>query len=157
MSAFEELYKQYYSQVYFYVLGLCRNEHIAEEITQETFFKVLKKMDTFKGECKVNVWMIQIAKNTFYNYCREKKIALESSLDGVETERTIEEKIIDQEAAGQIHVILHRMQEPYKEVFWMRTFGELSFKEIGSIHGKTESWARVTYHRAKLMIKEELR
>lgn len=157
MSAFEELYKQYYSQVYFYVLGLCRNEHIAEEITQETFFKVLKKMDTFKGECKVNVWMIQIAKNTFYNYCREKKFALESSLDGVETERTIEEKIIDQEAAGQVHVILHRMQEPYKEVFWMRTFGELSFKEIGSIHGKTESWARVTYHRAKLMIKEELR
>ena len=157
MSAFEKLYKQYYSQVYFYVLGLCRNEHIAEEITQETFFKVLKKMDTFKGECKVNVWMIQIAKNTFYNYCREKKFALESSLDGVETERTIEEKIIDQEAAGQIHVILHRMQEPYKEVFWMRTFGELSFKEIGSIHGKTESWARVTYHRAKLMIKEELR
>ncbi|MDE6518154.1 MAG: sigma-70 family RNA polymerase sigma factor [Acetatifactor sp.] len=157
MGAFEKLYKQYYSQVYFYVLGLCRNEHIAEEITQETFFKVLKKMDTFKGECKVNVWMIQIAKNTFYNYCREKKLDPESSLDGVEIEGTIEEKIIDKEAAEQIHVILHRMQEPYKEVFWMRTFGELSFKEIGSIHGKTESWARVTYHRAKLMIKEELR
>lgn len=157
MSAFEELYKQYYNQVYFYVLGLCRNEHIAEEITQETFFKVLKKMDTFKGECKVNVWMIQIAKNTFYNYCREKKLDPESSLEGVDTEETIEEKIIDQEAAEQIHVILHRMQEPYKEVFWMRTFGELSFKEIASIHGKTESWARVTYHRAKLMIKEELR
>ncbi len=157
MSAFEELYKQYYSQVYFYVLGLCRNEHIAEEITQETFFKVLKKMDTFKGECKVNVWIIQIAKNTFYNYCREKKLDPEGSLEGLETEGTIEEKIIDKEAVEQIHVILHRMQEPYKEVFWMRTFGELSFKEIGSIHGKTESWARVTYHRAKLMIKEELR
>lgn len=157
MSAFEKLYKQYYSQVYFYVLGLCRNEHIAEEITQETFFKVLKKMDTFKGECKVNVWMIQIAKNTFYNYCREKKLDPESSLEGVETEGTIEEKIIDQEAAERIHMILHRMPEPYKEVFWMRIFGELSFKEIGSIHGKTESWARVTYHRAKLMIKEELR
>ena len=157
MGAFEELYKQYYSQVYFYVLGLCRNEHIAEEITQETFFKVLKKMDTFKGECKVNVWMIQIAKNTFYNYCREKKLDPESSLEGLETEGIIEEKIIDKEEAEQIHVILHRMKEPYKEVFWMRTFGELSFKEIGSIHGKTESWARVTYHRAKLMIKEELK
>ena len=157
MSAFEELYKQYYSQVYFYVLGLCRNEHIAEEITQETFFKVLKKMDTFRGECKVNVWIIQIAKNTFYNYCREKKLDPEGSLESVETEGTIDEKIIDQEAAKQIHLILHRMQEPYKEVFWMRTFGELSFKEIGCIHGKTESWARVTYHRAKLMIKEELR
>ncbi|MBD5522431.1 MAG: sigma-70 family RNA polymerase sigma factor [Lachnospiraceae bacterium] len=157
MGAFEELYKRYYSQVYFYVLGLCRNEHIAEEITQETFFKVLKKMDSFKGECKVNVWMIQIAKNTFYNYCREKKLDPESSLEGLESEGTIEEKIIDREEAEQIHVILHRMKEPYKEVFWMRTFGELSFKEIGSIHGKTESWARVTYHRAKLMIKEELK
>lgn len=54
-------------------------------------------------------------------------------------------------------MILHRMEEPYKEVFWMRAFGELSFKKIGNIHGKTESWARVTYHRAKLMIQEELR
>ncbi len=157
MSAFEELYKQYYSQVYFYVLGLCRNDHVAEEITQETFFKVLKKIDTFKGECKVNVWILQIAKNTFYNYCREKKLDPECSLEGIEAKGTIEEKIIDQEAAEQIYLILHRMQEPYKEVFWMRTFGELSFKEIGCIHGKTESWARVTYHRAKLMIKEELR
>lgn len=156
MSAFEELYKQYYSQVYFYVLGLCRNEHIAEEITQETFFKVLKKLDTFRGECKLNVWIIQIAKNTFYNYCREKKPDPEASLEGVETQGSIEEKIVDQDAAKQIHMILHKMQEPYKEVFWMRTFGELSFKEIGSIHGKTESWARVTYHRAKLMIQEEL-
>lgn len=156
MSAFEELYKQYYSQVYFYVLGLCRNEHIAEEITQETFFKALKKLDTFRGECKLNVWIIQIAKNTFFNYCREKKPDPEASLEGVKTQGSLEEKIIDQDAAKQIHMILHKMQEPYKEVFWMRTFGELSFKEIGSIHGKTESWARVTYHRAKLMIQEEL-
>ncbi|MCM1090348.1 MAG: sigma-70 family RNA polymerase sigma factor [Butyrivibrio sp.] len=157
MSAFEELYKRYYSQVYFYVLGLCRNEHIAEEITQDTFFKVLEKMDTFHGECKVNVWIIQIAKNTFYNYCRKKKIDPESSFEDIAAEGSIEEKIIDRESAEQIHVILHKMQEPYKEVFWMRTFGELSFKEIGSIHGKTESWARVTYHRAKLMIREEMR
>ncbi len=156
MNAFEELYKQYYSQIYFYVLGLCRNEHIAEEITQETFFRVLKKMNTFRGECKINVWITQIAKNTFYNYCRKKKLDPESSLEDIATEGTIEEKIIDQETAKQIHMILHRMQEPYKEVFWMRIFSELSFKEIGNIHGKTESWARVTYHRAKLMIKEEL-
>ncbi len=99
MSAFEELYKQYYSQVYFYVLGLCRNDHVAEEITQETFFKVLKKIDTFKGECKVNVWILQIAKNTFYNYCREKKLLQECSTEGTEEKGTIEEQIIEQEAA----------------------------------------------------------
>ncbi len=154
MGAFEELYKKYYSQVYFYVLGLCRNEHIAEEITQETFFKVLKAMDTFRGECKINVWITQIAKNTFYNYCRKKKFDPESSLKTVEAEGSLEQKMIDRESAEQIHMVLHKMREPYREVFWMRVFGELSFKEIGSIHEKTESWARMTYHRAKLMIQE---
>ena len=162
MSAFEEVYRQYYRQVYFYVLGLCRNEHIAEEITQETFFKVLKQMDTFRGECRINVWITQIAKNTFFNYCRRKKLDPESSLEDVEenievkTKKSLEEKIMDKEAAQEIHMVLHEMPEPYREVFWMRTFGELSFREIGNIHGKTESWARVVYHRARLMIKERL-
>ena len=162
MSAFEEVYRQYYKQVYFYVLGLCRNEHIAEEITQETFFKVLKQMDTFRGECRINVWITQIAKNTFFNYCRRKKLDPESSLEDVEenievkTQKNLEEKIMDKEAAQEIHMVLHEMPEPYREVFWMRTFGELSFREIGNIHGKTESWARVVYHRARLMIKERL-
>ena len=162
MSAFEEVYRQYYKQVYFYVLGLCRSEHIAEEITQETFFKVLKKMDTFRGECRINVWITQIAKNTFFNYCRRKKLDPESSLEDVEenievkTKKSLEEKIMDKEAAQEIHMVLHEMPDPYREVFWMRTFGELSFREIGNIHGKTESWARVVYHRARLMIKERL-
>ena len=162
MSAFVEVYRQYYKQVYFYVLGLCRNEHIAEEITQETFFKVLKQMDTFRGECRINVWITQIAKNTFFNYCRRKKLDPESSLEDVEenievkTQKNLEEKIMDKEAAQEIHMVLHEMPEPYREVFWMRTFGELSFREIGNIHGKTESWARVVYHRARLMIKERL-
>ena len=158
MSAFEELYKQYYRQVYFYVLGLCRSEYIAEEITQETFFKVLKKLDTFRGECRINVWITQIAKNTFYDYCRRKKLDPGSSPEDIEVEaqENLEEKMLNRETAGQIHMILHNLPEPYREVFWMRTFGELPFREIGNIHGKTESWARVVYHRARLMIREEL-
>lgn len=156
MGDFEELYKKYYSQVYFYVLGLSGNEHIAEEITQETFFRVLKKSDTFRGECRINVWITQIAKNTFYNYCRRKKLDPESALETVETGEDLEENMINRETAEQVHRILHRMKEPYREVFWMRTFGELSFREIGDIHGKTESWARVTYYRARMMIREEM-
>lgn len=158
MDAFEELYKQYYRQVFFYVLGLCRNEHIAEEITQETFFRVLKKMDTFRGECRVNVWITQIARNTFYNYCRRKKLDPENTLEDVEVaaQEDLEEKMLDREAAGQIHRALHAIPEPYREVFWMRTFGELSFREIGNIHGKTESWARVVYHRARLIIRQKI-
>lgn len=156
MDDFEDLYKRYYNQVYFYILGLSRNKHIAEEITQETFFKVLNKIDSFKGECRINVWITQIAKNTYYNYCRKRKLDPESSLEGLETEENLEKDLIDKEMAQQIHVILHQLSEPYKEVFWMRTFGELPFREIADIHGKTESWARVTYHRARLMIREEM-
>lgn len=167
MDDFEDIYKRYYNQVYFYILGLSRNKHIAEEITQETFFKVLKKIDSFKGECRINVWITQIAKNTYYNYCRKRKLDPESKtcrtgntykIGGVEleTEESLEENLIDKEMAQQIHVILHQLPEPYREVFWMRTFGELPFREIANIHGKTESWARVTYHRARLMIREEM-
>lgn len=157
LDDFEDIYKRYYNQVYFYILGLSRNRHIAEEITQETFFKVLKKIDSFRGECRVNVWITQIAKNTYYNYCRKRKLDPESSLEGLEAEENIEETLLDKEMAQQIHRILHQLPEPYKEVFWMRTFGELSFREIANIHHKTESWARVTYHRARLMIQEEMR
>lgn len=113
-------------------MGLCQNKHIAEEITQ-------------------------IAKNTFYNYCRKKNLPPESSLENMEAAGSLEEKIMDRDEAERIYRILHKLHEPYKEVFWMRTFGELSFKEIGNIHGKTESWARVSYHRAKLMIQEALK
>ena len=65
MGAFEEVYRQYYRQVYFYVLGLCRNEHIAEEITQETFFKVLKQMDTFREEYKGKVQAVMYDTESF--------------------------------------------------------------------------------------------
>ena len=63
---------------------------------------------------------------------------------------------MDKEQAIAIHKLLHKLEEPYKEVFHLRTFGELSFKEIGEVFGKTESWSRVTYYRAKMKIIENL-
>lgn len=158
MQEFEKLYKNYYPQVYRYVLKLCGDEALAEEITQETFFKVLKKVDSFKGECKFSVWVCQIAKNTLYTYLKKKKRLSDASIDTLELEtgESIENLVADKEMALKIHEVLHVLEEPYREVFWMRTFGELSFLEIAKIHKKTESWARVTYHRAKIKIKEEL-
>ena len=158
MQEFEKLYKIYYPQVYRYVLKLCGDEALAEEITQETFFKVLKKVDSFKGECKFSVWVCQIAKNTLYTYLKKKKRLSDASIDTLELEtgESIENLVADKEMALKIHEVLHVLEEPYREVFWMRTFGELSFLEIAKIHKKTESWARVTYHRAKIKIKEEL-
>lgn len=65
MEDFDEIYAEYYSQVYKFVLSLCREPALAEEITQETFFKALKSIDSFKGNCKLSTWLCKIARNTF--------------------------------------------------------------------------------------------
>ncbi|HHY69298.1 MAG TPA: RNA polymerase sigma factor [Bacillota bacterium] len=154
MKDFEKIYSEYYDTVFQYALSLCRDEQWAEEITQDAFFKALKSIDTFRGECKLSVWLCQIAKNTFYTAAKRQQRQVDYPLELIPAEETIEQKLLYKEAALQIHKQLHSLDQPYKEVFWMRTFGELSFKEIGILFGKTESWARVTYHRAKVRIKE---
>ncbi len=151
---FQEIYQQYFGDVYKYVLSLCRNDQIAEEITQETFFKALKKIDSFREECKLYVWLCQIAKNTYLSYLKKQKHIL--PIDA-EEESSMEQNLEDESTAIQIHRILHGLEEPYKEVFSLRTFGQLSFRQIGELFSKTEGWARVTYHRAKIRIQEELK
>lgn len=157
MKDFEEIYSEYYDAVFQYVLSLCRDEQWAEEITQAAFFKALKSIDTFRGECKLSVWLCQIAKNTFYTEAKRQRRQVDYPLGQIQSDEAFDQKIYDKETAFQIHKLLHVLEEPYKEVFWMRTFGELSFKEIGLLFEKTESWARVTYHRARMKIKEGIK
>lgn len=151
---FEELYKTYFHDIFLYSKSLCKNDNLAEELTQETFFKALKSIDKFKGDCDVRVWLCQIAKYTFYDYCRKNKLRdfEEFPEDTVDTGVFIENALEDEGTAELIHQILHDMKEPYKEVFTLRVFGELSFKQIAKLFGKTENWAAVTFHRAKLKI-----
>ena len=154
MTDFQKVYDLYFRDVYRYALSLCRDELLAEEITQETFFKALSALDCFDGKCKVSVWLCQIAKNTYISMCRKAK-RMEPAAQGPAD--SIEERFCDRETAFAIHKVLHNLEEPYKEVFSLRAFGELSFRQIGELFGKTETWARVTYHRARLKIKEELK
>lgn len=156
MEDFDQIYADYFSEVYKFVLSLCRNPTLAEEITQEAFFKALKNIDSFKGDCKLNTWLCKIAKNTFYSYAKKHSRQTDYSLEIVISDEDIEARFADKETVYAIHKVLHKLNEPYKEVFWLRTFGELSFSQIGELFGKTESWARVTYYRAKIMIKEEV-
>ena len=158
MTEFQEVYNLYFRDVYRYALSLCRNESLAEEITQETFYKALEKLDSFDGKCKLSVWLCQIAKNAYISMCRKDiHLAPYADTDLLPEKGCIEEHFCDRETAFAIHRILHTLEEPYKEVFSLRTFGELSFRQIAELFGKTESWARVTYHRARLKIKEELK
>ena len=153
MEDYQELYTLYFQDVYKYVLALSRDPSLAEEITQEAFFKALKSLDSFQGQCKLYVWLCQIAKNTYLSYLKKHK---EPEKEETFTS-SLEEMILDKESAFLIHQALHNLQEPYKEVFSLRVLGELSFRQIGILFGKTENWARVTYHRARLTIKEELK
>lgn len=155
MPEFQEVYELYFRDVYKYVLALCRDEHMAEEVTQETFFKALKSIDSFRGQCKLYVWLCQIAKNTYFSIAAKNRRAEEVLPE--ETEDALERALMTKESAFEIHRLLHGLEEPYKEVFSLRVFGELSFQQIGQLFGKTESWARVTYHRARLKIREGMK
>lgn len=156
MTEFESIYTLYFRDVYSFVLLLSRNEKIAEEITQETFFKALKNIDKFNGNSKLNVWLCQIAKNTYFTYLNKQKRFDTDDIPEV-SENSIEEMILNKEENFRIHKVLHRLEEPYKEVFTLRIFGELSFKQISELFERTESWARVTFHRAKRKIQDLLR
>ena len=156
MTDFEVIYSQYFADVYKYALSLCRNETLAEEITQETFFKALKSIDKFKGDCKIRVWLCQITKNTYFSLYQKNKHITDEFYEENEGE-CIEQKLINSETVWEIHKTLHFLDEPYKEVFILRVLGELPFLQIAELLGKTESWARVTFHRAKIKLKEGLK
>ena len=153
----EKLYEAFYMKVFSYVMTLAKDRNDAEEITQETFFRAISTDKTFKGESESFTWLCAIAKNIFIDEKRRvSRQDDELSEELPDTNKGIEEKLTDRDQSLKIHLILHKLEEPYKEVFQLRIFGELSFAEIGSIFGKTETWARVTYHRARLKIKERM-
>ena len=157
MQDFDEIYSEYFSMVYKFAFGLCKNTAVAEEITQETFFKALKSIDKFSGQCKISTWLCKIAKNTFCTYKKRVGRFCSYPVEEFVSGESMEEKFSDKETAYTIHKVLHNIKEPYREVFWLRIFGELSFSQIAALFDKTESWARVTFYRAKLLIKEELK
>jgi len=156
VSSIEEIYREYFKDVYLYILRLSGNEQIAEDITSDTFFKAIKGINSFREDCDIRVWLCQIAKNSYFTYLKKNK-HLKSidetqliNLPSIETNP--EDKAVDKDLAERIRLILHDLPDTYREVYMWRVFAELSFKEIGQIFGKTENWACVTYHRARMMI-----
>ena len=158
MTDFERTYREYFSYVYRYVCSLCRNEAIAEDVTSEAFLKALKHIEQYKGECDIKVWLCQIAKNTYFAMRRRsRRMQLaDAEPHGPAQGEDVGAAVENHMDALEIHKRIHTLVEPYKEVFSLRMFGELPYADIAELFGKTESWARVTYHRAKLMIREGL-
>ncbi len=150
----EDLYRENYNIVYGYLITLSKNTAVAEELASNVFLKALSHLDSYDGTCKISSWLCQIAKNEYYKYYNKNKRFTDSNdeLEMVAADFDVEKMFIDKELAMQIHKLLHKLDEPYKEVFILRIFAELSYAEIGNVFEKTESWARVTFHRAKLKI-----
>ena len=158
MDDFEKLYRKYFQYVYFYILQICQNKEIAEEVTQETFFKAMSAKAKFENRSDVRTWLCQIAKNEYLMLLRKsRKIDNEAKIPEIQkNQEDFVEHLVDKELAISIHQYIHELGEPYKEVFNLRVFAELPFKEIGGLFGKSDAWARVTFARAKLKIIERM-
>ncbi|KMZ55031.1 RNA polymerase sigma factor [Dorea sp. D27] len=157
MDEFEEIYARNLKSVYRFLLRLSGSPDIAEELTQETFFLAFEHLDRFRGTCKISVWLCQIAKHSYYAWCRKNKaLEPEESLEEYRSRDNVEAAVVAADERRRIHKILHGLAEPYKEVFTLRVMGELSYRDVGRLFKKSESWARVTYYRAKCMIQERL-
>ncbi|WMJ89226.1 RNA polymerase sigma factor [Anaerocolumna sp. MB42-C2] len=155
---FEKLYHMYYASVYSYVMKVMKNSDQAEEITQEVFYKALKTRASFQKQSGEFTWLCAIAKNACMDeFRRQSKQGKYQESEPQSTNLNIETLLVNNNTSFAIHEILHSMEEPYKEVFQLRVFGELGFYEIGKLFAKTDSWARVTYHRARLKIKERMK
>lgn len=153
----EDIYNYYFKDIYLYTLSISGDKQVAEDITSETFIKAMRSLNNFKGTCDIRVWLCQIAKNSYISYLRKsQKLIYVDTIPEQKDKNDLVENLCKKEDSMKIHEILHNLGNPYKEVFTLRVFGELSFKQIANLFGKTDSWACVTFYRAKNKIKEEM-
>ena len=155
-QAWEKMYDAYYMRVYSFTMTLCGDQNLAEDVTQETFSRAMSKSASFRNESDEVTWLCAIAKNCFVDETRRRNKTAPIPEELPAAGKSIEQQVTDKDSSFRIHVALHALDEPYREVFELRVFGELSFSQIGTIFGKTENWARVTYHRAKLKLSERM-
>ena len=147
----EELFRENAKLLYNYLRSLCHDESLAEELTQETFYKACLSIDRYDESCKFSTWLCQIGKHTYYQYLEKNK---HISATEITAELSVTEISAEQQALSRIELLetlkhLHTLPEDTREVIYLRSFGDLSFREIGDIMGKSENWARVTYFRGK--------
>ena len=158
MQNIEEIYKNYSNTVYKYLFCLTKNEYISEDLTQETFAIAVKEIHKFKGNCKVSVWLCQIAKHLWYKELKKKSNKNISSIvdieEEIETDETVEDIVCKNEEKLKLFKDIQKLDERTREVMYLRLIGNLNFIEIAEVLGKTPNWARVTFYRGKQKIRE---
>ncbi|MCI9246395.1 MAG: sigma-70 family RNA polymerase sigma factor [Clostridia bacterium] len=151
----EQIYNEYFKMVYKYLICLTHNKEIAEDLAQETFCKAIKSIQHFRGECKISVWLCEIAKNLWFNELRKmKKVSSLDMVDDIDILYNIEEEFLKKQDLEQLYNKIQKLDETVREIFYMKLFSNLTFKQIGAIKGKSEVWARVNFYRGKQKLKE---
>lgn len=157
MTEFETIYRRYFTDVELYLRAICHDEVLAEELTEQVFFQALKALPKFRGDCDIRTWLCSMARNCYLSHLRKAKPSEDiDELQIPDPRKSVEERISDMQQAMAIHKLLHELPEPYKEVFSLRVFGQLSFADIGMLFGRTANWACVTYHRARKKIQSDM-
>lgn len=154
MQNIEEIYKEHSNAVYKYLFCLTGNEDLSEELTQETFAIAVKEIKKFKGNCKVSVWLCQIAKHLWYKELKKKKSISIEEVENLQEPETVEDFILKKEDKIKLFKDIQKLDEKSRELIYLRMVGNLDFTEIGEILGKTPNWARVNFYRAKQKIRE---
>lgn len=155
MQFTDQIYQKYARTVYKYLLSLTCSEEIAEELTQETFYQAVRSIERYDESCSISTWLCAIAKNQLLSYQRKHPV-LENLDDHDQAVQSAEKDMLDSENRVELLRRLHLCPEPFREILYLRIFGNLSFKEIGEIMGRTENWARVTFYRGKEKLRKEI-
>lgn len=159
MATFQKVYEEYAQPVYRFLLSLTGSDDLAEELLAETFYQAFRYIDRFEGRCSIYTWLCQIGKNAWLKEVRRSKRYRELRLEDVnfpDQKLSIEDQIVNREMYLKVLKGVQELPEPYRDVFILHTLGDVTLKEIANMYEKTESWARVTYFRAKQKIVQEV-
>ena len=155
MQPMEEIYQQYAQTVYRFLLSHTQDRDLAEELTQETFYQAIRTSERFDESCKVSTWLCAIAKNVLLTY-RRKHPSTEEMAETLPAGASTESEAVGNVGKLELLRLMHGLQEPAREVMYLRVFGGLSFAEIGEVLGKSENWTRVTFYRAKEKLRKDV-
>ncbi len=149
----DEIYQSYAKTVYKYLLSLSRDPDTAEELTAETFYQAYRSIHRYNGECKMVVWLCQIGKHLWYREIdrrsKYRSVCLDDVSEAQDSQMTPDAQVSDGQMKVNLYRQLHNLDESTREVMYLRLMGDLSYKEIGDILGKSENWSRVTFYRGK--------
>ena len=161
MDSMAHIYQSNAQTVYKYLLALSGDRDLAEELTQETFYQAIRSIERYDESCKISTWLCAIAKNQFHTYMRKHPIQLNyeeyvANNDTQSAQNSLEDALLAETERVNLLRSLHSCKEPYREIIYLRIFGNLNFKQIGEIMGKSENWARVNFYRGKELLRKEL-